>query len=279
MSTLNEEEVSCALVEQQLLEARHPGDPPPPAFANHLEGCPRCQRFRAQILLLDDLAREQAPELPQGFQLSLRRRLEQTAKSKKEISRIDEARPISRRVASPRRILPLGARFASPRLVLLAAAAIVLVCAGALWVASRWKAQGEPLSYHRLRLAIQSTVEHQEVLFDVALPEGVRTLPATAGVLGQSGRLQWRSAVRSGVSEMDLPLVARRLDGRVRVRLTAGRKVWTGSIGFDGTIKSASSPSTEQGLRLAAVLLSDATEDAPRALRGASPGSARGELP
>jgi hypothetical protein len=120
--------------------------------------------------------------------------------------------------------------------VALAAAAVVLLSVGGLWVATRWRGgHEERFTYHQLRLVIRSAEEHQEVLFDVDLPEGVRLLPAAGDLMGRGRTLQWRSAIRQGVSEVDLPLVAQQAKGQLHVRLRSGGRVWTGDVAFGGT--------------------------------------------
>jgi len=229
--------LSCAEVERQLLEALHP-DQPEAALSRHLDQCSRCQKLRAQLLLLDGAVREQTPELPQGFELAVRRRLQQS-----------EAAAAGR---TGGRALPAGWR----RLAL-AAAALVLCTTAALWVATRMQ-RDDALTYHRLRLAVHSSEEHPEVLFDVDLPEGVRPLSGTAELLGRGRTLHWRAPLHRGLNELDLPLSAARADGQVHVRLRAGARVWTSTVAF-ASGRSARGPSAAPAVELALVLRLDGT--------------------
>ena len=227
----------CAQVRQALLEVLHPGESLPAPLQDHLQRCPGCQRLRSQLVLLDEVAREQAVELPEGFEISLQRRLQQTA-----------ARQARQPAAGSRR---------RGRLVFAAAAAVLLSVA-AIWLATHWHGTGGdvPPTYHRLRLAIQATEEHPEVLFDVDLPDGVSPLAGTGELIGRGRSLQWRSALHRGLNELDLPLMARRPRGQVRVRLSAGGQHWTAGVAFDAAHASLdpAAPGHEHEVRLALVL-------------------------
>jgi hypothetical protein len=222
---------ACAQVQQALLEALRPGDPLSAPLQAHLQDCATCQRLRSQLVLLDDVAREQAPELPEGFELSLQRRLKESAAKRER-----ETAPAARR-----------------RWIALAAAAAVLLSVGALWLATRQQGGGgdQPPTYHRLRLAVQALDEHDEVLFDVELPEGVSPLPGTGELVGRGRTLQWRSALHRGLNELDLPLVARHARGQVQVRLSAGAQRWSAAVPFE--THSSLAP-TGPDVRLALVL-------------------------
>jgi hypothetical protein len=228
---------ACAQVQQALLEAPRPGDPLPAGLQAHLQECAGCQRLRSQLLLLDDVAREQAPELPDGFELALQRRLNESAAKR------DGAAAPARR-----------------RWIAFAAAAALLLSVGALWLATRQQhGDGEaPPTYHRLRLAVQALDDHAEVLFDVELPDGVSPLPGTGELVGRGRTLQWRSSLHRGLNELDLPLQARQARGQsgrgapmVQVRLSAGTQRWSAAVPFESHASLAAPPE----VRLALVLL------------------------
>lgn len=226
----------CEELRQRLLEAHDVGDSLPVELEAHLEACDECQIFRSQLLLLDNATRAQAPELPEGFQLSLRRRLNE--KAGRGSSRKGWLRP-------------------------LAAAAAIAVVVGAVVLAGRWSTDSERRpTYHRLQLSIQSTRDLEEVLFDVDLPRDVRPLSATSQALGAGQHLRWRSAVRRGTNELELPLVARTTTGSVRVRLTAGGQTWTKTVEIGPGAPSAGGRSG--GLQLAWMIASPEDEGGAR---------------
>lgn len=202
----------CAKVQQALLYAQRPGDPLAGPLEQHLVSCPCCGVLRGELLLLDSLTREQRAALPEGFELALRQGLE-------------AAETLRRRTLARRG----GSAWTRP---LMAAAAALLLVLGGVQLARRGRDAAAPASYHRLHLAIAASRDYGEVLFDVALPRGVRAAAATAALVGRGARLQWRSTLRRGVNVIDLPLVAQRAAGQVGVRLQAGAAVWTGTIGF-----------------------------------------------
>ena len=240
----------CDELQQLLLRSQRPDDALPDDLEAHFEQCPSCQAFRAELVTLDTLTREQAPELPEGFQLDLRRRLKEVEKS--------EAAPVVEEASpdAPRRSGLMRAA--------LAAAALVLIAAGALLAASWLGGPEERLTYHRLKLSIQAGQTLDEVLFDVELPEDVRLLPATAAVIGRGRTLRWRSSVRQGLNRFELPLAARSPAGRVKVRLQAGSRVWRGTVPLNGQTLSSRDPIRQGDLRLAWVLDAD-----PQATGGA----------
>jgi len=199
----------CGDVQRLLLEAPRPGDPLEAAAQAHLAECERCRALRSQLVLVDDATREAAPELPDGFALSLRRRLRE--------HRAAEAQPAA---------VPERRRSRTP--IVLAAAAVVLVAAGVATLTARWS--GDKATYQRLHLAVQATQDCDEVLFDVELPDGVKPMPGLPEAIGRDRTLQWRSQLRAGANDFDLPLVAQRRTGEVQVRLRLGEKTWTGTV-------------------------------------------------
>jgi hypothetical protein len=243
-------EMGCSEVQQHLLQALHPEEAGSPALRQHLASCPPCQIFRSQLLLLDDLARQQAPELPEGFELSLRRRLNESARGDSTM------KPASDEAAAA----ALAKRGTGIRVAAAAAVLVLVFGVGAL-VASRWfKAGEEKLTYHQLHLSIRAQKEYNEVFFNVTLPEGIRPLPNTVEALGQRNLL-WQSALRRGFNELDLPLVSSRTEGRVIVRVSAGKEYWTGSVAINPTDKQTSDSRRDgQELRLALVLGPDNSE-------------------
>jgi len=221
----------CDELQQFLLSAHRPAEPLPDRLGAHLAQCPSCQTLRAQLTLIDELAQEHQPELPAGFELGLRRRLQTAAKTPEP-----EAPAPTRDAAGS----PSGAQRRVWVRAALAAAAVVLLSLSTLLVLRPWETTTEEReTYYRLHLAITSTEENAEVLFDVDLPEGVRPLSSTAAALGQRPRLRWTSAIRRGVNEFDLPLAARSAAGQVRVRLRAGQRTWNGTISLSGKARTA----------------------------------------
>jgi hypothetical protein len=210
----------CSEVQNHLLHAHHPADALPTELGSHLEACEACRTFRTQLVGLDAAVLQQAPELPDGFELALRRRLKNVAHSSAAAETPRLEAPVADKVAHARRRTLWFA---------LSAAAVVLVVAGSLLLLSRWP-HSEAETYHRLRLSIESTRNYDAVLFTVDLPPGVRLLPATGEALGP-GRT-WQSPLRRGINEIDLPLAARQTDGVVRVHLRVGAKIVTRSVGF-----------------------------------------------
>ena len=67
----------CREAQKRLLEAERLEGRLPESLEAHLHECATCSALRAQLSTLDEVIREQAPELPDGFELSLRRRLKQ----------------------------------------------------------------------------------------------------------------------------------------------------------------------------------------------------------
>jgi hypothetical protein len=208
----------CADVQRLLLEALRPGDSLDAAAEAHLQACARCRGLRDQLLVVDDAAHEAAPELPAGFELSLRRRLREHRPGRGAAPAANDRQPAT--VVPPRR---------SRTPFILAAAALVLVAAGVVTLAARWQGGGKP-TFHRLHLAIQATQDCDEVMFDVDLPEGVRPLPGLPESIGRDRSLQWQSPLRAGANEFDLPLLAQHRRGEVQVRLRMGEKTWTGTV-------------------------------------------------
>lgn len=238
------DDARCDELQQLLLRSQRPDDALPDDLEAHLSQCPSCQAFRAELVTLDALTREQAPELPAGFQLDLRRRLNEVEKS--------EAAPAGEE-ASPDATRRSGLMRAA-----LAAAALVLIAAGALLAASWLGGPEERQTFHRLKLSIQSVQAFDEVLFDVELPEGVRLLPATGAVIGRGRALRWRSSVRQGLNRFDLPLAARSAAGSVKVQMRAGSRIWRGTVPLDGQSGAASASAEARGdVQLAWVLDAD----------------------
>jgi hypothetical protein len=247
--------MNCEEARRQILEQPDPLAELEPEVQRHLEGCPGCRALR------DDLGRVRGalggvplPGLPAGFELSLRRRLEQVAAQAQAGSR-EAPRPGQGR---PRRLRRVG----------LAAAAVLLVAVGvALW--SRQQATLQPApTHHRLGLAVEADRAFSGAIFDLTLPQGVR-LPAEAGrgLLGGGG-LRWRSSLLPGVNQVQLPLVSRGADRPLVVRLTAGGRTVRARVSLGGSRKLGGL----RGLRgvmaaLGDLLLPSARADTPEPLR------------
>ena len=169
----------CRDVQWRLLAALRPGDVLDAAPEAHLRECARCQAIRAQLLVVDEAVHEAAPELPAGFELSLRRRLREHRPAVGS-PKADEPQPAA---APPQR------RSRTP--IVLAAAAMVLVAAGVVTLAARWQGDGGKATFHRLHLAVEATQDCGEVLFDVELPEGVKPLPGLPESIGRDRSLKW----------------------------------------------------------------------------------------
>jgi hypothetical protein len=191
-------------------------DPPEPELEQHIAGCQACQDFRAQLDLVDTLTREQAPELPAGFALSLRRKLKAHggAEQPADVQPPPEEKT-TRRTWSPR---------------VLAAAALLLGVAAAVWIATRAGQDRGATTYHALRISVVAALAHQEVSLDLDLPDGISAPPALATALGDGSRLRWKSALAPGLNELELPLVATRPGGVIRARLMVGDKVHEGTV-------------------------------------------------
>jgi hypothetical protein len=218
--------VTCAQVRERLLAARRLDQSLAGELESHLASCEACRARHAELVLLDEVARAQAPALPEGFELALRRRLQARAWAAAESER--GAAPAARRL---------------PRLAL-AAVAAVLLAVGALLLAPRWTSTPRDAaeSYHRLRLSIESAADLAGVHFTLELPDGVRLLPATFAALGTARGAAWRSEVRKGLNEIDLPLVARQRAGVVRIALRAQGRTLTREVRLEGRSASRAAP-------------------------------------
>jgi hypothetical protein len=242
--------VGCDEVRRSLCAAHHPGEPLPAPLTLHLSGCEGCRAFRADLVLLDGAVHEQAPELPEGFELSLRRRLTQAESA---LRQTPPSGPEARMEAPAVQTGRPWARTA------IATAALLLGAVGALLYAAHLQSPGEDqATCYRLRLTIQSARAYPEVLFDVDLPEGVRAHPELVEAIGAGQSLRWRSALPAGRSEIDLPLVARSTAETVRIQLRVGDEVLTRTVTFGrsnaGKKTSASGARAEDEPRLAFVI-------------------------
>jgi hypothetical protein len=236
--------MSCADTQRELHEARPIGMVTTVAAREHLAGCRACQQVQQELFLLGGALRSQpAPDLPPGFALSLRRRLAEEPALSAETPRSRSA-PRSRR----RWI------YAS-----CAAAAVLLLALGSvlLYQTRTGSSVGDraALGYHRLHLSVSARQSHPEALFDVTLPEGVRLDPAAGAALGEGQVLRWRSALRPGLNEVDLPLVARQLPARVEARITVSGKSVSRAVVIAGPAPRAAA--AESPLQLALALDED----------------------
>jgi hypothetical protein len=230
----------CRDVQRLLLEALSPGDLLDGVAEAHLEQCARCRALRAQLQLVDGVTREQAPELPAGFELSLRRRLREHRAMTTPGQRADEQQPAAG-----------GTRRRSRAPIVLAAAAVVLVAAGVVTLAARWQGGTGKVTFHRLHLAVQATQDCEEMLFDVELPEGVKPLPGLPEAIGRDRSLRWRSPLRAGANDFDLPLLAQHRRGEVQVRLRLGDKTWTSTVSLAAAQGRAADGTATDEVRLA----------------------------
>ncbi len=227
------------------LEHRLAADPEAPLGAEeetHLAACQGCQDLRADLLLLREVGREGAPELPSGFELELRRRLYQTDERSQRVTPDEEDSPPVRRVG----------------LVLALAATVVLILGGGL-LARHWLDSGAPDgdaapgTYHQLRLAVNVRAA-LDARFELELPRGVRLAGPAAEALGSGGRPGWQSRLKPGANVIELPLQAApgAAERPVRARLTVGQRVYRAEVSL--TRASAQRTGDASGPQLAWVL-------------------------
>jgi hypothetical protein len=219
--------------------------PEPPEVQEHLAQCVDCTTvLKNYVLLRAALEELPAPAVPDGFELSLRRRLKAEAtRCDGEATRGDgeaaggdgevdgelDGELGGERDGDSELIRP-SRRW---RLPALAAAAILVVAAGA-WLLLRSTGSDPVVSYHRLRLAAR-TARPCPGVFEVRLPRGTRLVPEAGDALVRGGTLRWRSRLEAGISTFDLPLVTRADDDdaplpAVSARMTVEGRTYTATV-------------------------------------------------
>lgn len=198
----------CEQIRRELHEAHRPEEPLSPGIQAHLDVCPRCQAVHLELVALQrGLSGLEAPALPGGFELALRQRLRD----------VQSAR-VAQSASAPARRRSVLLPVALVASVLLAIGAVTGLLVTRLGVVGETE-QGA--RHYSLQLSIRTTQDHPEALFDVQLPKGVALTSAAAASLGRGTPVQWRSHLRTGRNEVELPLVVRE-PGAVRVELRVG---------------------------------------------------------
>jgi hypothetical protein len=213
----------CAEVQKLLNEEPQPGSVQLPEVEAHLEQCPDCRAIRQELVGLRAVLRTlQPPALPEGFDLELRRRL--VAESKQQ--QRDASRRASRWSLSRR------------EKVMALAASVLLVLSGVvIWRALVPGSTQEPVSYHRLHLAVSAAQIHEGALFDIELPGGVELVPEAGVALRSAGTLRWKSDLLPGRNEIDLPLVVRGtgVPGPIHARLTVEGRTFRSEVDLEAS--------------------------------------------
>jgi hypothetical protein len=117
------------------------------------------------------------------------------------------------------------------------AASVLLVLSGVvIWRALVPGSTQEPVSYHRLHLAVSAAQAHEGALFDIELPGGVELVPEAGVALRSAGSLRWKSDLLPGRNEIDLPLVVRGagVAGPIHARLTVEGRTFRSEVVLEG---------------------------------------------
>jgi hypothetical protein len=199
----------CEQIRRELHEAHRPEEPLSPGIQAHLDRCLRCRAAHLELVALRrSLSGLEAPALPGGFELALRQRLRDVQRAR--VAELSSSAPARRRSV----LLPV-ALVASVLLAIGAVTGLVVTRLGGSDGAE------QSAQHYSLQLSIQTTHDHPEALFDVQLPHGVALTSAAASSLGKGTPVQWRSQLRAGRNEVELPLVVRE-PGAVRVEIHVG---------------------------------------------------------
>jgi hypothetical protein len=209
--------MKCDEARHELHQAARPEQGISAALDKHLRSCAGCQAVREELIQLREGLRQlPAPPVPEGFELALRRRLKSEADDLQRAGANQAGGQVkgTARTSWTRRLLPI------------AAAASVLLLLGALTSFSilRLRAQdsGSTGQAFALHLSVEAAEEQRDALFDVQLPPGIRLTPVAARAVPGSGpTVRWRSHLRPGRNEIDLPLLVEG-PGALRVALRAG---------------------------------------------------------
>lgn len=214
------------------------------AVSAHLLTCEACRATQAQLGEIEGALRAQpVPALPRGFEPDLTRRLMEAVED-------SAATAGDRKVSTGRWRSWIAQLFDRPAIPVAVAVAALLAVGAALWLQSRSTSVPAP-TYHRLELAVRTAVERQEALIDIDLPDGVQVAPELARAFGATRQLRLRSALRRGVNEIALPLLASETSGGpVQVRLQVGQTRLRREVALDPP-SSASGPRTRTRVQLA----------------------------
>ena len=236
---------SCEDIQASLYGARLADEPLAPPVQAHVASCAACRACLDDLqAMASGLRNLELPELPGGFELALRRRLVSAS---------------SELAQQPQVLVPRQRRRLVPALI--AAAATVLVVAGALFAWQRLSArhEAEP-AYHRLHLSIRTQQHHPQALLQVQLPPQVSIVPQANALADAAGGLRWTSALEPGTNEIDLPLLSqgRASDpGRIVARLTVGGRTTTTTVELGraaATWQPDRRPAGQEEIRLALVV-------------------------
>lgn len=213
--------MQCVEVQKLLNEEPQPGSVQLPEVEAHLEQCPDCRSIRQELVGLRAVLRTLQPAaLPEGFDLKLRRRLVAESKQQQRVGKKASSRwSLSRR----------------EKLMALAASVLLVLSGVVIWRALvPGSVQEEPVSYHRLHLAISAVQAHEGALFDIALPGGVELVPEAGAALRAAGTLRWKSDLLPGRNEIDLPLMVRGgVTGPIHARLTVEGRTFSSEVALE----------------------------------------------
>ncbi len=215
------------------------GDLSPEVMA-HIEGCAVCRACYEDLGAMGGALRAlEPPALPDGFELSLRRRLNEAASGLANTAHVSHASPDNALVPVRRRWMP----------ALVALAASVLLVAGGvvLWQRGAPPSSSQTETFHRLTLSVRATTTHHDAAFSVELPAAVRLAPGVAALGGGSGAIRWSSDLRPGTNKVSLPLVASGGAGAetvVTARVTVDGRTVTRRVPLALAPRQAGKPST-----------------------------------
>lgn len=220
--------ISCEALQNALLAAHRPADAASaPTYAEHLAGCIDCRQIAAQLVLLDEVVAAEAPELPPGFSLDIRHRLDARATDR---SRAGSPTPHTPDSGSGTARTPSSRRRTRLTAVWLAVAAVVIAASGITWFFTQLRATQGVLTYHRVELRIQVNQDLERVRFKLTLPPGARALPATAARLGSGRVLRWQSSLRRGENSVSLPIALDGKGGNILLELDASGRTFQHSV-------------------------------------------------
>lgn len=212
--------MNCEAIQKKLYEAACLDHLPDDVKA-HIAACASCRACRDDLVaMLGSLGEDSVlPDLPDGFELSLRRELSRAAPPAVKETASDKTGRLWRRT-------PLAAAVAM--------AAMLLVTLG-VWTLWRHVAPGVSVSHQQLHVAVTSEQHVQDARFEVVLPPGVSVAPELIALESSQNVLKWRGELKPGHNELDLPLVRRGTGpATIRVSLTAGGRRVNATVGLAG---------------------------------------------
>jgi hypothetical protein len=203
--------MTCANI-QERLHADQEQAQSDPAVCTHLEQCDDCRQVADELSAISSaLKATPLPSLPEGFELTLRRRLRDEA---------TQSAPTAQRIESP--MSKAGA--SRMRVVALAAAITLAVIGGGLLVRvikQTPQTQVAP-TYRKLVLSVRSDKAH-DAQFRLKLPEGTKLAGKLAALYGDS-TAAFRARLKPGKNEIAVPLVSRGQapNARIEAELVVG---------------------------------------------------------